>query len=432
LDDIPTSALLIALGVLLIASGFFSVAETSMMALNRYRLRHLAAQGNRSAKLTQSLLQQTDKLLGVILLGNNLLNAASAALVTIITARMFGEGEFALGIGTLAVTFAILVFSEITPKVLGAAYSEQIALPISFVLRPLLKLFYPAVWFVNLFVKGLLWLMRLNPSEQQKSEQLSLEELRSLVLEESHYIPAKHKHILLNLFELENITVDDVMTTRSQIEAIDISADIEEIRNRLATSHHTIQPVYSDQLDEVIGILHVRKVLHQIHNSELTKETLKEIMRPPFFVPAGTPLLTQLQNFQENQRRVGLVVDEYGELQGLVTLEDILEEIVGEFTSQSPAHNAQFRVQEDGSVIAEGTCSLRQLNRKLELHFDTSGPKTINGLILEHLEDIPEPGTSLKVAGYPIEIIQTQDRMVKVVRIFPTQRVLPLADSSVV
>jgi len=430
LDDIPTSALLIALGVLLIASGFFSVAETSMMALNRYRLRHLVTLGSRSAKLTQSLLQQTDKLLGVILLGNNLLNAASAALVTIITARMFGEGEFALGIGTLAVTFAILVFSEITPKILGAAYSEQIALPISFVLRPLLKLFYPAVWFVNLFVKGLLWLMRLNPSEQQKSEQLSLEELRSLVLEESHYIPAKHKHILLNLFELENITVDDVMTTRSQIEAIDISADIEEIRNRLATSHHTIQPVYSDHLDEVIGILHVRKVLHQTHNNELTKETLKEIMRPPFFVPAGTPLLTQLQNFQENQRRVGLVVDEYGELQGLVTLEDILEEIVGEFTSQSPAHNAQFRVQEDGSIIAEGTCSLRELNRKLELHFDTSGPKTINGLILEHLENIPEPGTSLKVAGYPIEIIQTQDRMVKVVRIFPTQRVMPLTDST--
>ncbi len=432
MDEIPLSALLIALGVLLIASGFFSVAETSMMALNRYRLRHLVALGSRSAKLTQSLLQQTDKLLGVILLGNNLLNAASAALVTIITARMFGEGEFALGIGTLAVTFAILVFSEITPKILGAAYSEQIALPISFVLRPLLKLFYPAVWFVNLFVKGLLWLMRLNPSEQQKSEQLSLEELRSLVLEESHYIPAKHKHILLNLFELENITVDDVMTTRSQIEAIDISADIEEIRNRLATSHHTIQPVYSDHLDEVIGILHVRKVLPRIHNGELTKETLKESMRPPFFVPAGTPLLTQLQNFQENQRRVGLVVDEYGELQGLVTLEDILEEIVGEFTSPSPAHNARFSVQEDGSIIAEGTCSLRELNRKLRLHFDTSGPKTINGLVLEHLEDIPEPGTSLKVAGYPIEIIQTQDRMVKVVRIFPTQWVMPLADSNIV
>jgi Mg2+/Co2+ transporter CorB len=431
LDDIPTSALLIVLGVLLIASGFFSIAETSMMALNRYRLRHLVTQGSRSAKLTQSLLQQTDKLLGVILLGNNLLNAASAALVTIITARLFGAGEFALGVGTLAVTFAILVFSEITPKVMGAAYSEQIALPLSFVLKPLLKIFYPAVWFVNLFVKGLLWLLRLNPSEQQKSEQLSLEELRSLVLEESHYIPAKHKHILLNLFELENITVDDVMTPRSQIEAIDISVDIEEIRNRLATSHHTIQPVYSDQLDEVIGILHVRKVLHQTHNSELTKETLREIMRPPFFVPAGTPLLTQLQNFQENQRRIGLVVDEYGELQGLVTLEDILEEIVGEFTSHSPAHNAQFTVQDDGSVIAEGTCSLRQLNRKLGLHFDTNGPKTINGLILEHLEEIPEQGTSLKVDGYPIEIIQTQDRMVKVVRIFPAQRALPLEDSNI-
>ncbi len=391
------------------------------MALNRYRLRHLVSQGSRSAILTQSLLQKTDKLLGVILLGNNLINAASATLVTIITIRWFGEGELALGIGTLAVTFAILVFSEITPKVIGAAYAERIALPVSFVLKPLLTLFYPAVWFVNLFVNGLLRLLRLKPSEQPGQESLSLEELRSIVLEESHYIPAKHRHILLNLFELENITVDDVMTPRSQIEAIDLSADIEEIRSRLATSHHTIQPVYSEQLDDVIGILHVRRVLHQAHNSELTKETLKEIMRPPFFVPAGTPLLRQLQTFQENQRRIGLVVDEYGELQGLVTLEDILEEIVGEFTSQSPAHGAQLREQDDGSYIVEGMCSLRYLNRKLGLSFDLSGPKTINGIILEHLENIPEPGTSLKVAGYPIEILQTQDRMIKVVRIYPTQ-----------
>ena len=424
MDDISTGTLLVTLAILLVLSGFFSVAETSMMALNRYRLRHLVAQGSRSAILTQSLLQKTDKLLGVILLGNNLINAASATLVTIITVRLFGEGEFALGVGTLAVTFAILVFSEITPKVIGAAYAEHIALPLSFVLKPLLTLFYPAVWFVNLFVNALLWLMRLKPSEQQGGEQISLEELRSLVLEESHYIPPKHKHILLNLFELENITVDDVMTPRAQIEAIDISADIEEIRSRLATSHHTIQPVYSEQLDEVIGILHVRRVLHQAHNSDLTKETLKEIMRPPFFVPAGTPLLTQLQSFQENQKRVGLVVDEYGELQGLVTLEDILEEIVGEFTSQSPAHGSQIREQEDGSVIVEGTCSLRYLNRKLGLNFDLNGPKTINGLILEHLENIPEQGTSLKVGGYPIEIVQTQNRMVKVVRIY-TQPQIP-------
>ena len=428
MNDIPISALLITLGVLLILSGFFSIAETSMMALNRYRLRHLVEQGSRGAKLAQTLLQRTDKLLGVILLGNNLINAASATLVTIITVRLFGEGEFALGVGTLLVTFAILVFSEITPKILGAAYAEKIALPVAFILKPLLQIFSPVVWFVNLFVKGLLWLMRLNPSAEQDNEALSLEELRSIVLQESHYIPPKHKHILLNLFELENITVDDVMTPRSQIEAIDISADIEEIRQRLTTSHHTIQPVYSNQMDEVIGILHVRKVLYQLLHNELSKETIKEIMRPPFFVPARTPLLTQLQNFQESQRRVGLVVDEYGELQGLVTLEDILEEIVGEFTSHSPAHSAQLRMQPDGSVLVEGTCPLRELNRKLNLEFDLSGPKTINGLVLEHLEDIPEPGTSLKVAGYPLEIVQTQDRMVKMVRIFPLQRVLPLAE----
>jgi Mg2+/Co2+ transporter CorB len=425
LDDVPLSALTITLGVLLIVSGFFSVAETSMMALNRYRLRHLIQQGSKSAKLTDELLGRTDKLLGVILLGNNLINAGSATLAAVIAQRLIGKGEIALSIATLVVTFFILVFSEITPKVIGAAYSEKIALPLSYVLKPLLKLFYPIVWFVNLFVQGLLWLMRLKPNSNQNDQQMTLEELRTLVLEGAHYVPPKHQHILLNLFELENITVDDAMIPRGQIEAIDIAAPIEDIQQRLATAHHSTQPVYAGQLDEIVGILHVRKVLHQSHSGELTKETLREIMRQPYFIPAGTPLLTQLQNFQENHRHVGLVVDEYGELQGMVTLEDILEEIVGEFTSRPPSRGSQYQVQDDGSILAEGTCPLRELNRKLGLSFNLDGPKTINGLVLEHLEAIPEPGTSLKISEYPIEIVQTQDRMVKVVRIFPVQAALP-------
>jgi Mg2+/Co2+ transporter CorB len=405
------------LAFLLVLSAFFSMTETSMMALNRYRLRHLVSKGNRAARLTEKLLNKTDRLLGVMLLGNAFVNAAAATLASVITVRLVGDGEFALTVATLSVTLAILVFSEVTPKVVGAAYAEPIALTASYVVAPLLRLVYPIVWFVNLFVQSLLWITRLKPENNGEAQPLSMEELRTLVLEGAHYIPAKHQTILLNLFGLEDITVDDVMTPRHQIEAIDINDPIDEIRTRLATSHHTMQPVYSNQLDEIVGVLHVRKVLHQAHSAELSVETLKEIMRPPYFVPAGTPLLTQLQNFQESQRRVGLVVDEYGELQGLVTVDDILEEIVGEFSGRALTHARHIHLESDGVVLVEGGCSLRELNRKLKLSFRIDGPKTINGRILEHLEDIPEPGTSVKIDGYPIEIVQTQDRMVKMVRI---------------
>lgn len=409
--------MLAGLAVLLVISAFFSIAETSMMALNRYRLRHLVKEGSRAARLTSELLGNTDKLLGVILLGNNLVNAASATLATVITVRLVGDSEWALSIATLAVTFLILVFAEITPKVIGASYSEHIALPASFVLSPLLKLVYPIVWFVNLFVATLLWLFRLKPHEAEETP-LSAEELRTLVMEGGHYIPAKHRNILGNLFELEDITVDDVMTTRSQIEAIDIDAPIDEIRDRLATTNHTRLIVCAGSLDNVIGILHMRKVLHQTRSSELSRETLQEVLREPYFVPEGTPLFTQLQNFQENHRRLGLVVDEYGEMQGLITLEDILEEIVGEFTSNSPSRGGLIVTEDDGSILVEGRTPLRLLNRKFALNFPLDGPKTINGLILEQLEDIPEPGTSLKINDCPVEIVQTQDRMVRMVRIF--------------
>ncbi|MDD5241341.1 MAG: HlyC/CorC family transporter [Sulfuricella sp.] len=416
MDDIPLSFLLIALALILIVSGFFAIAETSMMAINRYRLKHLAQGGNRGAKLTLHLLEKTDRLLGVILLGNNLLNAAAAALVTVIVIKLFGDSQLSLTLGTLAVTFLILVFSEVTPKVLGAAYPERIAIPSSFVLTPLLKLFYPVVWFINLFVQSLLWLLRLKPPAHAAA--LNMEELRTLVLEASHYIPPKHQSIFLNLFELENVTVDDIMIPRNQIEAIDLDAAEEIIREQLATSHHTRLPVYRGRLDNIAGVIHIRHVLHQVRNQEINAEILHEIIREPYFIPAGTSLFSQLQHFQENRHHIGLVVDEYGELLGLVSEEDILEEIVGEFASRPTAHSSIYP-QEDGSWLVDGSCTLRDLNRKLKLELPLDGPNTLNGLILEHFEDIPEAGTSFKIAGHLLEIVKTQDRVVKVVRIFP-------------
>jgi len=419
LDEIPLSTLLIALVALLVISAFFSISETSMMALNRYRLRHLAKTGHRGARLASQLLSKTDRLLGVVLLGNNLVNAAAAALVTVIVFRMFGESELALTMGTLLVTFFILVFSEISPKVMGASYPERIAFPAAYVLTPLLKLVYPIVWFVNLFVRGLLWSLRLKP-QANHTHTLSMEELRTLVLEGGNFLPQKHQKILLNLFDLESITVEDAMTPRVQIEAVDISSPPDEIRRQISTSNHTRVPVYRERLDDIIGIAHVRKVLNLSEGEEFDAETLKESMREPYFIPMGTPLLTQLQNFQEQQDRMGLVVDEYGELKGLLTLEDILEEIIGEFTTQSPLQQtARFRRAEDGSILVEGGSTLRDLNRKLGYKLPLDGPKTLNGLILEHLQDIPEPGTSVKIAGYPMEILQTQDRVIKSVRLLP-------------
>jgi Mg2+/Co2+ transporter CorB len=416
IEDIPFSWLVIAQVALLLTSGFFSISETSMMALNRYRLKHLVRQGRRSARLAEELLAHTDRLLGVILLGNNLINSAATVVATLICVRLFGEGEMTLAIATGGVTFGILVFSEITPKVIGATYPEHIALPASYVLTPLLRVAYPVVWFVNLFVQALLKLMFFK-RRLEGDGQLSMEELRTLVLEGGKFIPPKHQSIFLNLFELQGMTVDDTMTPRGQLEGIDLEDDIEDIRVAIATAHHTRLVVYEGGLDKVAGILHVRKFLNASRREPLDKEGLRAILRDPYFVPEGTPLLVQLTNFQEQMRHMGLVVDEYGEVLGLVTLQDILEEIVGEFTSQGPMAGGLWRKEADGSVIAEGACPLRLLNRKAGYHFPLDGPKTVNGLVLEALEDIPEPGTSLVVAGHPVEILQVHDRMVKVVRL---------------
>jgi len=421
LDEISLHSLLATFVVLLVVSAFFSISETSMMALNRYRLKHLARTGNRGAKLAAQLLAQTDKLLGVVLLGNNLVNTAAASLATVIAFRLLGESELGLAIATGVAAFFILVFSEITPKVIGASYPERIAFPAAYVLAPMLRVFYPLVWFLNLFVKALLTLLRLKPQTAGQATMLSMEELRTLVLEGGHFLPPKHQKILLNLFDLQSITVDDLMSPRSQIEGLDIDAPPEDLKRQISTSNHTRMPVYRGSLDNIIGVLHLRKVLN-LGADDIRSETLMQILRPPYYIPAGTPLLAQLQNFQEEEERLGLVVDEYGELMGLITLEDILEEIIGEFTTHSPLHGGGITRQNDGSILAEGATPLRELNRKLGTHFVLDGPKTLNGLILEHLEDIPEPGTTVKIAGVPIEILQTQDRAVRSARIFPPSR----------
>ena len=426
MDDLTINALLIILLLLVVVGAWFSAAETSMMAINRYRLNHLIRKGNHSAKLTGRLLSKVDKLLGSILFGNTLLNVAAAAVTNILILRLFGASELAILFGTLAITFILLVFSEIMPKVIAATYPERVALPSSYLLAPLITLFHPVVSVATGIVKGILWMLRINIQTDQSKHQITMEELRGLVLEAGHFLPRKHQKMLLNLVDLERITVNDVMIPRNQIEALDIGADPAELRQQIITCHHTLLPIYADTPSNVIGILHIKRVLPLLQEAELDTAQLREMLHDPYFIPSDTPLLKQLQQFQERQTRLGLVVDEYGELLGLVTLENILEEIVGDFTTQSPSQTGKFLRHDDGSLLLEGSSSLRELNRKLGLHLPLGEAKTLNGLILEHLQDIPEAGTSLKIGDYPIEIIQTQDRAVKVARLFPAQQRLPL------
>lgn len=399
-----------------------------MMALNRYRLRALVRLGHRGARIASELLGKTDKLLGVILLGNNLVNAAAATLVGVIAIELFGEEKFVLALGTLVITFLILVFAEITPKVIGAAYAEAIALRLSFLLKPLLRILYPVVWFVHLFVAPLLSLFGVRQHGSQ-GQRLTIEDLRLLVLESGQFMPKKHQSILVNLFDLERITVEDVMTPRSRIEAIDLDAPLDAVVEQLATSYHTRLLAYRGEFDVVVGILHLRKVLRLVQKNELDLPSLEALVDEPYFVPAATPVFAQLQYFQENRKRLALVVDEYGELQGLVTLDDIIEEIIGEFTTSAPALPSSWQWDEDGSTLVEGSASLRELNRKLGLALPLGGPKTLNGLILEHLQDIPESGVSVKIAGVPMEIVQTQDRVIRMVRLFRPQQPV-LADAA--
>jgi Mg2+/Co2+ transporter CorB len=419
--EYPLSALSAALVVLLVLAGFFSMAETSMMACNRYRLRHLANQGHRGARLAVDLLARTDKMLGVILLGNNLINAASATLVSVIAIELFGAEEWALAAGTLFVTFIILVFSEITPKIIGAANADRLAILMAFLLWPMLRIAYPLVWFVNLFVSALLRLLHLTPSSNEAAG-LTTEELRSVVLESSHFVPTAHRDILVNIFDLEHVTVEDIMTPRGEIESIDLAAPIEEIKDKLATSFHTRLPVYENEPGNIVGVVHLRRLLAGAIGGGIDHKLLRQDLSEPYFIPAETQVYAQLRFFRENRQRLGLVVDEYGELLGLVTVEDIVEEIVGKFTTSIPGSTAAFSWDGDGTALVDGAYSLREVNRVLGLDLPTDGPKTLNGLILEHLRDIPEIGVGLRIKGIAMEIVQTENRRVKIVRIYRSEQ----------
>lgn len=418
LDKIPLSLLIGILIALLALSAFFSLSETAMMAANRYRLRHRASEGHLGAKLTLLLLARTDRLLGVILLGNNLVNVGAAALVSIISLRLFGNDEWMLGAATLLLTFAILVFSEITPKIIGATYADRLSQTLSFVFTPLIRVLYPAIWFINLFVSGLLKLMGLSLRPAAGAPKLTPEELRTLVMESRELIPATHASILVNLFDLGKIAVEDVMTPRGNIEMLDVDADWEDVKKRLAVCGHSRLPVCREALDQLLGVLSMRQVLPRLGDDDFDEDRLRTLLRPPYYIPAGTSLIAQLGFFQENRQRFGFVVDEYGEILGIITLEDIVEEIVGEFTTALPGAPKTLVWDEEGSVIVEGGQSLRDLNRKLELDFPLDGPKTLNGLILEQLEDIPEARVCLKLRGVAVEVVQTQDKSVKTARIF--------------
>jgi magnesium and cobalt exporter, CNNM family len=416
-DDLSTTWMIGALGVLLVLSAFFSIAETAMMAFNRYRLKHLVAHGVSGALRVAELLKRTDRLLGGILIGNTLVIAAASTLSSLVAVRFLGHDKLAYAIGTLAISFLIIVFAEITPKVIGATFPERTALILSYPIKLTLRVLDPAAWFVNLFVGPLLWTLRIRTGGAD-APKLSTEEIRTLVLESSSFMPKKHLAILLNLFDVGAVTVQDIMVPRARIESIKLEDDIETIAHQLATSYHQRLPVFRDALGEVVGVLHLRRVLAPLREGALDQALLESLVVQPYFVPATTPVLAQLQYFQENRERMALVVDEYGELMGLVTLEDILEEIIGKFTTSLPTAGGTLAWDERGTAAAEGTTPVRELNRSLGLALPTDGPKTLNGLILEHLQDIPEADVSIKIGNVPMEIVHAQGRTVKTVRIF--------------
>lgn len=419
MDDIPLNLLIITLILMIVLSGFFSASETAMMSLNRYRLRHLVKSKHRGAMLAYGLLKRPDRLIGLILLCNNFVNIAASVITTIIAFRLMGETGVAIATGLL--TLVLLIFGEVTPKTLAVMHPERIAFPVAYILTALLRLLYPIVWITNGIANFLLKLFGVTPQETAM-QQLSREELRTVVNEAGALIPRRHQRMLLSILDLEYVTVDDIMIPRNDVTGIDIDNDIDEILRQITASQHTRLPIYRETLDNVIGIIHLRNALHLISQNRLTKESLQGIAREAYFVPEGTSLHTQLLNFQRQKRRIALVVDEYGDILGLVTLEDLLEEIVGEFTSDLSSALHDIHPQEDGSYLVDGGASIRDLNRLMEWGLPTDGPKTLNGLIIEHLESIPEPGTSLLIAGYPVEIVQTSANAVRTAKIYPALR----------
>lgn len=417
MDEIPLSVLIGTLVFLIILSGFFSGSETGLMSLNRYRLRHLADQQHKGAIRAQRLLNQPEKLIGLILLGNNFVNILASAIATIIGLRLMGEAGIAVATGVL--TFVILIFAEVTPKTLAALHPERFALPSSMVLSPLLKLLYPLVWLINQFTAIIFRLLGIK-AEDGAGMKLSTEELRVVVNEASSMIPHRHQKMLLSILDLEKATIEDIMIPRNEIVGIDINDEWDEIVKQLTESQHTRLPVYEDDIDHVIGMVHLRRAIKLFQQQDVGKDDFRNLIREAYFVPEGVQLNTQLINFQKNRRRIGLVVNEYGEILGLITLEDILEEIVGEFTTDPAATSKDIHRQEDGTYLVDGGTSVRELNKVLGWDLPTEGPKTLNGLIIEYLEHIPDPGTSMLLGGYPIDIVQTTHNAVKTVLIDPS------------
>ena len=415
MDDIPISMLFSILIFLILVSGFFSGSETGLMSLNRYRLRHLADKKNKGAVRAFRLLQKPDKLIGLILLGNNFVNILASAIATIIGIRLFGEAGIL--VATIILTIVVLVFAEVTPKTLAAMHPEKFALPATLILEPLLRLLYPFVWFINLSSTVIFKILGIR--QTTSSDKLSSEELRIVVNEAATMIPKGHQKMLLSILDVEKVTVDDIMVPRNEIIGIDLDDDWSDIIKQLAETQHTRLPVYEGDIDHLIGILHIRRALRFFHNEEATKSDFKKIIREAYYVPTGTPLNTQLLNFQHERRRNAMVVNEYGDILGIVTLEDILEEIVGEFTTDPSASRKDVQTKEDGTYLIDGSITVRDLNKLLSWKLPIKGPKTLNGLVIEYLEHIPEPGTSMLLDNYPIEIIQTTKNAVKTVLIDP-------------
>ena len=410
---------------LLLLSAFFSGSETALMSLNRYQLRHKAREGHGGARLAERLLKRPDRVIGLILLGNNLVNFSMASLVGIITFKIGGEPAAAFG--TIALTLVVLIFAETAPKTLAALHPERVAFPAAMIYYPLLKITYPIVWLTNVCANGVLFLFGVRASDTEL-QALTREELRTVVFEAGSRISTRYRSMLLSILDLEKVTVDDVMVPHNEIVGIDLDADDDDIENIVSQSEHTRLPVYRDTIDKVVGILHLRRLANLAHQ-RLTKASLQRLLDEPYFVPEGTPLSTQLVQFQRRRERIALVVDEYGDIQGIVTLEDILEEIVGEFTTDPADHDEDVVNEGSDTYLVDATANIRDLNRSQDWELPTEGPKTLNGLIVELLETIPQPDTCLKINGYPIEIVEVDDTRVRTVRVGQREETEPAENS---
>ena len=418
----PSPSLLLGLLALCLAlSAFFSGTETALMSINRYRLRTLARQGHRGALLAEKLLARPDRLIGLILLGNNLANNLAATIVALLVLDTWGEEWVAVGAGV--VTLVMLIFCEVGPKTYGALHPQSVTLRSVYVYKALHFVLYPAVWLINRMTNAMLMLVGIRGDQVAQQTALSREELRTVVAEAGAMIPSSHQQMLMSILDLERITVDDIMIPRSDVIGIDLNDDWSAILERLRETQHTRLPVYEGELDKLIGVLHMKRVANELARGRLTREAVREIaaQRDAHYVPEGTTLNAQLLNFQRDRRRFGFVVDEYGDVLGLITLEDLLEEIVGEFTTDPgvTASHRNVRREADGSFIVTGSATIRAINRAMKWKLPTDGPKTLSGLIVEHLESIPESGTALRIGDYSIEVVQIADNTVRTARIRP-------------